>query len=283
MIKIEDHFKPFTPTGQHDVSWATPLKTINFDGREKNRISASLYLSPRCMADDLIGSWDTKVPGIKNSGVWEMEYFLPLVRHICQREPKWTFRVYVAQNTPERYINWLKGLDCEIFIMDYEPEWRHERAGLWRYLALRDSDVTITCGADQKALDPVVLKTLRLWMDSGDRLLRWMKPGEAVKNNAIHYHPILGGLACRKHKGIVTAASAWSAQAALNEQSPTVIGMSHRRSIHQDELFLSHWLYYEQADSMMTCLAKGYTKSDMLEADLAHLKSKNPDSTVIYY
>lgn len=233
LLEMTTLFPPFNPTpGLPTSDWTVPIATNNYDGSLRNRISASLYLAPRHGCPVEFPTFDQPSLYIKNTGEWEKEYLMPLVTHINCQDLRWTFRVYVASNVPDRYIKTLLSTRCELFIMPYDPTWRHKHACLWRYLALADSLMTITCGADQPALDPVVYKALRLWIDSNDHALRWMKPIRPINRfGLVEYRPLNGGFACRTIPDIVSLLSAWTTQADLNLAYPTHLGMDDPSSI----------------------------------------------------
>lgn len=100
---------------------------------------------------------------------FQERYFEPLLfssQKLKEKLPEWTYRVYIAPNFSQSYIEKLTNADCEVFIMDKKP--KGYEGTTWRFLVAAEPKPFLCVDADDDiSLHPI--EHLQPWLESKDK------------------------------------------------------------------------------------------------------------------
>jgi hypothetical protein len=106
--------------------------------------------------------------------------------------PNWISRFYIHKDVDQKYVNQIKNLNAQVFIMQENPDWQ---AMMWRYLPAKDKDIDLFISRDCDSRINIREKSaVDQWLDGP-------KNFHIMRDHPYHGFPILGGMFGAKKDG----------------------------------------------------------------------------------
>jgi hypothetical protein len=106
--------------------------------------------------------------------------------------PNWISRFYVHKNVDQKYINQIKNLNSQVFVMEEDPDWK---AMMWRYLPAKDKDVELFISRDcDSRINNREKSAVDQWFGSDKKF-------HIMRDHPHHGFSILGGMFGAKKDG----------------------------------------------------------------------------------
>jgi hypothetical protein len=135
--------------------------------------------------------------------------------------PSWISRFYIHKDVDQKYIDQIKNLNAQVFIMEENPDWK---AMMWRYLAAKDKDVELFISRDcDSRINNREKSAVDQWLMSD-------KNFHIMRDHPYHGFSILGGMFGVKNNGFEI----------LNE---SIAGFNFQNSYGTDYNFFNSDLY----------------------------------------
>jgi protein O-GlcNAc transferase len=106
--------------------------------------------------------------------------------------PNWISRFYIHKDVDQKYIDQIKNLNAQVFIMEENPDWK---AMMWRYLPAKDKDVQLFISRDcDSRINNREKSAVDQWLTSD-------KNFHIMRDHPYHGFSILGGMFGAKKNG----------------------------------------------------------------------------------